>query len=359
MAVPEADLPLATASQRRILLMGPSGDKKIEKLQKNLSALASHEGQIWLGGDEGQSLYRLQRLGEDLYGDLGQVKLKEFGLADGDDAGESDIEGVALDGDRLWLVGSHSLRRRKHNDREGHPLGVYDDQSRNAHVLGCLRLNDRGQPVAGQRLEFDAVGPADALTQDLAADPQIGPFVKIPSKENGLDIEGIVARAERVLVGLRGPMLRGIALVLDLCLDGLDGNGSTLSLARRRCRYLQLAGLAVRDMAVVPGSDDVLVLAGPTMTPAGPCYIYHWRNALRPDDSDLAPGLTVEEPEPLLWIRDGRPGRPDHGSDKPEALEVERLEGHLLVWVAYDDPTSARREGNGLQTQLDGFLVSD
>jgi hypothetical protein len=356
---PEADLPLATPTQERILELGSSGDKDAGDLMQNLSALAARDGLLWLGGDEGRSLYRLQRLGEHRYGDLREVKLKDFGLAGGKDDGESDIEGLALDGDRLWLVGSHSLRRRKHNDDEGQPLGLHDDQSRNAHVLGCLRLDDGGLPVAGQRLAFDAAAPGDALTRALAADLRIAPFLAIPSKDNGLDIEGIAARGERVLVGLRGPVLRGIALVVDLRLDGLDGDSPTLSLAGHRFRYLQLSGLAVRDLAVVPGSDDILILAGPTMTLAGPCYIYRWRNALRTQESDRLAGVTVEEPEPLLGIRDGRPGRPGKGSDKPEGLEVQPLEGRLLAWVAFDDPTLARRQGQGARTRLDGFVVPD
>lgn len=128
--------------------------------------------------------------------------------------GESDIEGLALDGDRLWLVGSHSLRRRKICDDEGHPLGLYDDadQGRNAHVLGCLLLVGDGLPVACQRLAFDAEVGRDVLFPALAADSRIAPFLVIPSKNNGLDIEGIAARWGRLLVGLRGPVLRGIAL---------------------------------------------------------------------------------------------------------------------------------------------------
>ncbi|MGL6133997.1 MAG: DUF3616 domain-containing protein [Prochlorococcaceae cyanobacterium] len=145
-------------------------------------------------------------------------------------------------------------------------------------------------------------------------------------------------------------MLRGIALVFDLRLGGLDGDGPILSLSRWRCRHLQLGGLAVRDLAVVPGSDEVLVLAGPTMTLAGPCYLHRWRNALRPDDSARAPGITVEEPEPLLWIRDGPPGRPTEGSDKPEGLDVQAHDGCLLAWVAHDDPTVARGKGPGIRT---------
>jgi hypothetical protein len=150
-------------------------------------------------------------------------------------------------------------------------------------------------------------------------------------------------------------------MVLDLNLDGVEGDGSsTLTLTAQRFRYLQLKGLAVRDLAIVPGSDDVLVLAGPTMTVAGPCYLYRWRNALRPQETESGAGITVEEAEPLLWIRDARPGRPGKGSDKPEGLEVQRKGGRLLAWVAYDDPAEARRGGGqGVRTRLDGFVVPD
>jgi hypothetical protein len=96
------------------------------------------------------------------------------------------------------------------------------------------------------------------------------------------------------------------------------------------------------------------------MTVAGPCYLYRWRNALRPEEPRSGAGITVEEPEPLLWIRDGRPGRPGKGSDKPEGLEVQRKGGRLLAWVAYDDPNEARRQGGqGVRTRLDGFVVPD
>ena len=92
--------------------------------------------------------------------------------------------GPTLDGDRLWLVGSHSRRRRKHDDDEGEPLSLFekDKQSRNAHVLGCLRLDGEGLPVAGQRLAFDAAAGRDALSQFLAADPLIAPLSEHPQQ---------------------------------------------------------------------------------------------------------------------------------------------------------------------------------
>lgn len=361
MSTPEADLTLATTLHQRILELDAIKSDAAEDLVRNLSALAACHKVLWLGGDEGRSLYRLQRIAEHRYGKATTVKLKDFGLAGDKEDGESDIEGLACDGERLWLVGSHSLRRRTHDTKKGTPLSLYEEQSRNAHVLGYLRLDGDGQPKAGQRLifnerfAFNAAAGHDALTQALAADPRIAPFLAIPSKDNGLDIEGLTARGERVLVGLRGPVLRGIALVLDLRLAGF-GSGPTLTLADLRYRYLQLSGLAVRDLAVVPDSDDVLILAGPTMSLAGPCYLYRWRNALGKSQGERT-DMTVEEPEPLLCIRDGRPGRPGDGSDKPEGLEVQRHKDGLVAWVAYDDPTLARRTGQNACTRLNGFLV--
>lgn len=363
----EADLPLAAPKRQRTVVLDAIDAKDAKKLAQNLSALAARDGQLWLGGDEGRALYRLRRLEDHQYGAATTVKLKDYNLAGGKDEGESDIEGLARDGQRLWLVGSHSRRRRKHDTDEGQPLTLVEETSPNTHVLGCLRLDDEGEPVAGQRLALDVARGIDALTVVLHADDRIQPFLAIPSKDNGLDIEGLTARDGRVLVGLRGPVLRGIALVVDLRLAGLDAGGPSLTLASHRLRFLQLSGLAVRDLAVVPGSDDVIILAGPTMTQTGPCYLYRWRAALKPESRDLPNGFQVEEPEPLLWIRDGRPGRPStdkenpEGSDKPEGLEVQRHDDGLLAWVAYDDPLASRREiGKGkVRTRLDGFALPE
>jgi hypothetical protein len=303
------------------------------------------------------------RLDEHRYGQPEAVKLKEFGLADDKAHGESDIEGLALDGARLWLVGSHSLRRRKATSTSGAPLTIPDESRRNANVLGCLHLDGQGRPRLGQRLRLGVDGSRDVLSEALSADPRITPFLAIPSKDNGLDIEGIAAHGDRLLVGLRGPVLRGVALVADLQVGGIakgdnldndpgHGIGAPLSLERLRLRLLDLDGLAVRDLAVLPDTDDVLVLAGPTMTLAGPCYLYRWLNALSPSEPP-----SEEKLEPLLWLRDGRPGRPGLGSDKPEGLELERSGNHWLAWVAYDDPTAARHAGAEVATSLDGFVL--
>jgi Protein of unknown function (DUF3616) len=350
---------LAAPSHQRRLHLGDEHDDHTKALRDNLSGLAGVDGWLWLAGDEGRRLLRLQRGADGTYGHPQWIQLCDYGLAGGHDDGESDLEGLCVDGQRLWLVGSHSLRRTKHNSTKGTPLEVEARRRPNTQVLGCLNLDRDGNPCSGQRLCIDNTIGEDALTTALAAQPLLRPFLPIPSKDNGLDIEGITARDDRVLLGLRGPVLRGIALVADVTLSGLephhgsDAIGNPLELAHLRLCGLDLGGLAVRDLAVLPGSDDVLILAGPTMTLAGPCQLYRWRNAFATGDA-ACEGLSVTTPTPVLWIRDGSP---HERHNKPEGLDLERIEGHLVAWIAYDNPDKHRCRGAGCSTQLDGFVL--
>jgi len=348
-----SSLSLARPAHRRPLHLGAKGDDDAKDLRDNLSGLAGRDGWLWLAGDEGRCLHHL---GGD--GTISRHKLKPFGLAGDDSDGESDLEGLALDGDRLWLVGSHSLRRHKH-DRAEQPLQLDPVRHPNGQLLGCLQLDGNGNPRAAQRLAFDHHGGEDALTAALAANALIRPFLAIPSKDNGFDLECITARGDRVLVGLRGPVLRGIALVADLHIDGFaKGRDSDhtlpLQLQSLQLRYFDLGGLAVRDLAAVPDSNDVLILAGPTMPLAGPCRLIRWHDAFSAHPAQHPESMALECTTTLLLLRSGDPG---DNHDKPEGLDLQHHNGELIAWIAYDSPSKHRREGDGVCTHLDGFVV--
>jgi hypothetical protein len=102
--------------------------------------------------------------------------------------------------------------------------------------------------------------------------------------------------------------------------------------------------------------DRVLLLAGPTMTLAGPCLIHRWPGAFRHDPPTLnqPPALTVHSPAPLLWIRDGARGA---SHNKPEGLDRECRLGDLIAWVVDDNPDNHRCRGDGCGTRLDGFVM--
>ena len=78
--------------------------------------------------------------------------------------------------------------------------------------------------LTAARLQGDA--RANQLTKALRNDPHVGRFVPrvlknddidgIPSKDNGFDVEGLAVSGDRVFLGLRGPVLRGWAMVVEL-----------------------------------------------------------------------------------------------------------------------------------------------
>ena len=196
-----------------------------------------------------------------------------FDLPDGPE-GEMDIEGLCVSGGWLWVTGSHALKRK---DPKPGKLRRLEKTSwdPNRAFLGRLPLVDRGagvfEPVAKDGPRRARMVPMDAgrdtwLRRRLRKDPLLGPFVDLPCKENGLDIEGLAARGMTVLLGLRGPALRGWALILRLEMkETKDGalKPRRLKDGRRHAIHaVDLGGHGIRDMEW--DGDRLLILSGAT-----------------------------------------------------------------------------------------------
>jgi hypothetical protein len=161
----------------------------------------------------------------------------------------------------------------------------------------------------------------------------------LASKENGFDIEGLAVLGKRLFLGLRGPVLRGWATLLEI--EPQEEAAGRLDLAvlsgsEGRCskHFLDLAGLGIREL--IRDGDDLLILAGPTMTLLGALRVYRLRDAADlPNDS-----ITSIDGGRLGPVFD-LPAVP--GGDNAEGTALYKWLDEPALLVVYDGPVEQRR----------------
>lgn len=331
-----------------------------DPIHHDLSTATRIGDSLFVCCDETAGVDRLTRVAKDEWGDHVHFNLGTLiDLPDGP-AGEMDIEGMHCDGDWLWVCGSHSLKRKRAKRPDKGPKDALKRMTKigrdpNRWFLGRFPLVEQEGghvPVAidGKRraasVELKKKNPK--LMKWLKGDPHLGPFLDLPSKENGFDIEGLVTRGSRVWLGLRGPVLRGHAVILELDMkttsDGhlkprkIDGKH------RYRKHLVPSEGQGIRDLAF--DGDDMLILTGPTMAGDGPAAVLRWPDAPRAKRSAvLSPedlGRDIELPYRGHW-------------DHPEGLVAWPGEGSRKdAWmVVYDSPAEHRLSDHGASVTAD------
>lgn len=341
-------------------------------VQSNLSGAAFTGDWLWVAGDEACGLDRLRRLDPVGHEALRFGEARDFPLADlldlpGAADEEADLEGMAVADGFLWVVGSHGLKRknakpdREHVDNAKRLAKVALDGNR--RLLACLPIeaDANGEPCLvrqaqdGRRaLRLKGDEQSNLLIDALTKDPHFGPYMAIPGKDNGFDIEGLAVDGRRLLLGLRGPVLRGWAALVEIEVEArgdelhlapLDANGTLL-----RKHFLQLDGLGVRDLHF--SGDDLYILAGPTMVLNGDIRVFKWP-AARP--------LLAANQEPVRFeaaltesvsLPHGRgTNRAEAICDLPPGLGVRKPSWLVL----YDAPGADRKEG---ESTVFGDLLS-
>ena len=329
----------------------------------NLSGAAFSGSWLWVAGDEACGIERLQRLDPVGAEALRFGEAHCFGLANlldlpGGPDEEADLEGLAEAGGWLWLVGSHGLKRKNAKDSR--------DDADNARRLSRLKLDGNRRLLARVPIEQRDGAPCpvrraadgrhacrlkgdaedNELTRLLRDDEHLGPFLEIPGKDNGFDIEGMVPLDERrLLLGLRGPVLRGWSLLLEIAVEPhhgelrlapLDKHGTLL-----RKHFLKLGGMGVRDLPL--DGDDLYILAGPTMVLDGDIRLLRWpgaRRVLLDNQRDLRFERALDECIEL-------PHTPGHDRAEAFCALPSSLENGVPAWlVLYDAPGEQRREGD-------------
>lgn len=320
----------------------------------SLSAVEQIDDTLWLAGDEVTTVERLRTTDYRRFEAHCSLDLKvPFDLVSGKQD-EIDLEGLSFDDatGRLWFVGSHSGKRGKNKEKEptldGELAALGPGQNQpNRYLLGAIDIRNWGAKTPpsfsktdGRFLPRKETG--NDVTKALLANPLFAPFMGIPSKDNGFDIEGIAARDGQVFLGLRGPVLNGWASILQCA--PTDAGAHHLSLGGGPNFFhhlLNLDGLGVRDLCV--HGDDLLILAGPTMKPERPFIVYRWPGGARADGPKLVTGETRQA---LFELPSGGTG------GNPEGMAVFKQPGPDRLLVVYDRKPESKAKGNQ-------FYVSD
>ncbi len=306
----------------------------------NLSAVRSEGACLWIAGDETATVERLS-LEDSGYGKHVTFPFAEVVALPGGPANEVDVEGMARQGPYLWAVGSHSARRKRIKARHDAAKSmrrlarVHHEHSR--HVVARLAVTDGpdGLPTVVAEApggHTSAILPG-GISPLLGGDEHLAAFLAIPGKDNGFDVEDVAVHGDSLYLGLRGPVLRGWAVVLEIVPkdSATPGHLELAPLADGsvyRKHFLHLGGLGVRDLC--PDGMDLLILAGPSMDLDGPVRVLRWHDVLGGDPPQVVPKTALTRELDLPY---------GEGDDHAEGIAL--LPGRRLL-VVYDSPAPDR-----------------
>lgn len=303
----------SVASAQEIQNIGRVNFRGEIEQSKELSAVATVEEGKWLvvGSNEGTQVQVLRQV------DATDYRVAEtISLIHQPTKQEIDVEGIAAAGRTVYVMGSHSLKRLKLEPKAATQAA---NRVRTQH--------SEREPLRESlfRFELDATGrpggtiQRTSLRARLERDVILRPFLEIPGKEGGVDIEGLAWREEKLWAGFRGPVLRdGYAVVLVFDFDRPE---------QGELRLVQLDGLGIREL--IATRDGLLVLAGSVGEESAPIRAYYW------DGKDQTPGSDVKvTPAQKLGTI---PPPPNDGSAKAEGLVLlGETATHWDVLAIYD-----------------------
>jgi hypothetical protein len=204
-------------------------------------------------------------------------------------AEESDLEGAAQLGDRIYWITSHG-RNAKGKERE--------TRHRFFATTGA---------VSNGAVQLEAIGYFyPNLLDDMLADPRLAALnlqhaaELAPKSAGALNIEGLTGTPDgHLLIGFRNPVPTGRAILLPLLNpdDLIHGKRAKFGEAIT----LDLGGLGIRSISY--WRDAYLIVAGPT-DGVGESYLYRWRHGQEPERIP-APKLDGLNPEAISFPNKG------------------------------------------------------
>ncbi|MGH1395154.1 MAG: DUF3616 domain-containing protein [Trichormus sp.] len=319
--------------------------------RKDLSAITlTNNKYLWFGSDETTTIERLSLINPDKFAEHQQFRVSQFMSLPAPEDQEIDIEGLAYDDYYLWFVGSHSYKRKNpksdKTDQKNIARLAKIESENNRYMLGRIPLVDgqlfqscqhpQNPQVQLGAAKLELTKYSNILMAALVDDPHLGFFVKagIPGKDNGFDIEGLAVQKNRLFLGLRGPVLRGWAIILEI---ELETSRSGLLKLRKigadkqeyKKHFIWLNGLGIRDLCW--NGEDLLILAGPTMDLDGSVQVYRLKNGVN------LPENVLHSPEFVQEIPHGQ------RNNRAEGITIfSDISGFASLLVVYDSPAPER-----------------
>lgn len=318
--------------------------------RQDISAiLLTPNNYLWLGSDETSTLERLSSIDAQTFASHKHFNVTDFISLPAPAAEEIDIEGLAYNDYYLWFVGSHSWKRKKpkpdKTDEKNISRLTKLKSEPNRYLLGRIPLIDGELVKCATHPEkpelqltaakLEVTNRGNLLMDALASDDHLSAYVQatIPGKENGFDIEGIALYSDRIFLGLRGPVLRGWAVMLEIELESNGTDLLKLKQGKYKKYFINLNGLGIRDLCL--SGENLLILAGPTMDLDGPVRIYQLENIAALKDNVL------HNPTQILEIPYGNTD--DHAEGINLFSDYAQTDSILVV---YDSPNSKRLLGD-------------
>ncbi|WP_299321400.1 DUF3616 domain-containing protein [Parasphingopyxis sp.] len=188
------------------------------------------------------------------------------------DSDELDGEGAAYSDGAFYVTGSHGCSR-------------YGDAYRAASFIVARIAPD--DPVGDILPGTVAITTSHRLSGMVRRDPALAPFFGASLLDaNGLTIEGLAVDGERMVFGLRAPVIDGTAFLFEtsgtaLFSPDIVGPGRSIRVALG-------ADTGIRDLAFL-SDDRLLILSGPAQDQDVPYRIH-----LRADDGTITQLATVD-----------------------------------------------------------------
>lgn len=288
---------------------------------EDVSAIAKFGSFLVIGSDEnsgdGSHKNYIQFLKKDAAGNYLVHSNSYLFEGNATEGKEMDIESLAVEENDIYIIGSHSSKRQKVKATERYQdnIKTFRDSKiideRNRDWLYRLKVDDNCKELAKEKITLRKIIKKDAVLKT---------FRNIPSKENGIDIEGIAVKDSWLYIGFRGPVFRNNYVpVMKLKFDDPKDSYELL--------YLQLGGRGIRDMTSV--SDGFLIVAGAVGDGQDSYQLYHW------DGKNVIPGNN-RKPKNIGQVRllgEIRP--PESGKAEGVVVMQEDNDSYQLI-IVYD-----------------------